>query len=50
MANFAALGGLPAMLRKRRQINAFRKLSPAEVARLIHRFRMPLLDLVSKAR
>jgi GT2 family glycosyltransferase len=50
MANFAALGGLPAMLRKRRQINTFRKLSPAEVARLIHRFRMPLLDLVSKAR
>jgi GT2 family glycosyltransferase len=50
MANFAALAGLPAMLRKRRQVNAFRKLSPAEVARLIRRFQMPLLDLVSKAR
>ncbi len=49
-ANLAAWAGLPSMLWKRRQVNAFRKLSPAEVARLIRRFQMPLLDLVSKAR
>jgi hypothetical protein len=38
------------MLRKRRQIEALRKLSAAEVARLIRSFQMPLADLASKAR
>ena len=49
-ANIAALGGLPNMLRKRRHINTIRKLSAAEVTRLIRRFRIPLKDLVLKAR
>lgn len=49
-AQWAAWVGLPAMLRKRRNVESFRKLSAAETAELIRRFRIPLLDLVSKAR
>jgi len=49
-ANLAALAGLPRMLRKRRQIQVLRKLSAAEVVRLIRKFQMPLADLVTKAR
>ena len=44
-AEVAALAGLPAMLRKRREIRSFRRLTPAEVAEVIHRFRLPLADL-----
>ncbi len=49
-ANWAAWAGLPAMLRKRRHVESFRKLRPAQVSALIRRFRVPLIDLVSKAR
>jgi len=49
-ANWAALRGLPAMLRKRRSVDAIRKLSSAEVARTIRRFQIPLADLASKSR
>ena len=49
-ANVAALVRLPRMLRKRAGIEAFRKLSPAEVAQLIRRFRIPLRELVSRSR
>jgi hypothetical protein len=33
------------MLRKRRQIEPIRKLSPAEVRRLIQQYRIPLREL-----
>jgi GT2 family glycosyltransferase len=49
-AQAAALAGLPAMLRKRRGIEKFRKLSPAELRGVLRRFRIPLSDLVWKAR
>ena len=49
-ANMAALVGLPKMLRKRAGIEAFRKLSPAEVAQLVRRFHIPLADLVWRSR
>jgi GT2 family glycosyltransferase len=49
-AQWAALAGLPAMLRKRRAVNAFRKLSAAETAALLRRFRIPLLELVAGSR
>jgi GT2 family glycosyltransferase len=49
-AQAAALAGLPAMLRKRRGIERFRKLSPAEVRAVLRRFQIPLRDLVWKAR
>jgi hypothetical protein len=42
--------GLPAMLRKRRAINAFRKLDAAETAAVIERFRIPLFELVTGSR
>jgi GT2 family glycosyltransferase len=49
-AQGAALAGLPAMLRKRRAVNAFRKLDGFETAALIRRFRIPLLELVAGRR
>jgi GT2 family glycosyltransferase len=49
-AQWAALAGLPAMLRKRRAVNALRKLSAAETVALIQRFRIPLMDLVGGSR
>ena len=49
-ANLAALVGLPKMLRKRAGIEAFRKLSPAEVAQVVRRFHIPLADLVWRSR
>jgi len=49
-ANLAAIAGLPTMLRKRRKIKLLRKLSPAAVRKTIRRFRIPLADLVLKAR
>jgi GT2 family glycosyltransferase len=49
-AQGAALAGLPAMLRKRRAVNAFRKLNAAETAALIERFRIPLPELVAGSR
>ena len=49
-AHWAALGGLPAMLRKRRRTRCRRKLSASETARMIRRFQIPLVDLVGKAR
>lgn len=48
-ANWAALRGTPAMLRKRREIEAFRKLSPAETAALLRRYRIRLSELTSRA-
>ncbi len=49
-AQAAALVGLPAMLGKRKRIESFRKLSPAEVRAVLRRFQIPLRDLVWKAR
>jgi GT2 family glycosyltransferase len=49
-AQWAALVGLPAMLRKRRSVNAFRKLTAAQTAALIRRFRIPLLELARGSR
>jgi GT2 family glycosyltransferase len=49
-AQWAAWIGLPAMLRKRRAVNAFRKLDAAETAALIERFRIPLPALVAGSR
>jgi hypothetical protein len=49
-AQWAALAGLPAMLRKRRAMNAFRKLDASETAALIRRFRIPLRELVAGRR
>lgn len=48
-ANWAALRGTPTMLRKRREIEAFRKLSPAETAALLRRYRIRLSELTSRA-
>ncbi len=48
-AHWAALRGLPTMLRKRRETRSQRKLSASETARMIRRFRIPLADLVGKA-
>lgn len=48
-ANAAALIGLPRMIRKRGQINQFRRLSNSEVQSLLNRHRMPLKDLVEKS-
>ena len=47
-ANWAALVGLPKMLRKRRRIASMRRLSPAETAALIRRYRIRLADLVGR--
>lgn len=49
-AQGAALAGLPAMLRKRRAVNAFRKLTPAQTAALIERYRIPIRDLAAGSR
>jgi GT2 family glycosyltransferase len=49
-AQAAALAGLPKILRKRREVNRLRKLSGAETAALIRRFRIPLRDLASGVR
>ncbi len=49
-AHWAALRGLPSMLRKRRETRGRRKLSASETARMIRRFRIPLADLAGKAR
>jgi hypothetical protein len=43
--DLAALAMLPQTLAKRKEIERFRKLSPAEVWRLIERFRIPLRTL-----
>lgn len=48
-ANWAALRGLPAILRKRREVTRFRKLSASESARLLRRFRISLAELVGKS-
>ena len=44
-----ALKLLPRMLRKRRQVNRIRKLSPREVKQLILRYRIPLKQLTEQA-
>lgn len=49
-ANFAALVGLPSMLKKRRAIRRSRKLSSSEINRMIRRFQIPLTHLVGRAR
>ncbi len=49
-AQWAALAGLPRMLRKRRSVNAFRNLTAAQTGALIRRFRVPLAELVSGSR
>ena len=41
--------GAPAMLRKRRQVRSLRRLSPAEITRLIHNSRVSLRDLATNA-
>jgi GT2 family glycosyltransferase len=48
-ANWAALRGLPAILRKRRDVARFRKLSAPESVRLLRRFRIPLAELVGRS-
>ena len=48
-ANFAALLGLPRMIRKRSQINRFKKLTSAEIRSLLERYRIPLEDLAKKS-
>ncbi len=48
-ANAAALLGLPRMIRKRSQINPFRKLNGAEIESLLKRYRIPLEDLAKKS-
>ena len=47
--DFAALTLLPRMLRKRRAIDKFRKLSPSEVRTLILDHRIPLKELMRQA-
>ncbi len=47
--DFAALLLLPKMLRKRRQVSKFRKLSPRQVRRLLLRHRIPLRSLTENA-
>ncbi|MDA0207274.1 MAG: glycosyltransferase family 2 protein [Acidobacteria bacterium] len=48
-ANAAALLGLPRMIRKRSQINEFRKLNGAEIHSLLEHYRIPLDDLARKS-
>jgi GT2 family glycosyltransferase len=48
-ANLAALGGLPRILAKRREVSRIRRLSPAEVRALLRRFRIRLRDLTWNA-
>lgn len=48
-ANFAALLGLPRMIRKRSQVNTFKKLTSAEIVSLLERYRIPLQDLAKKS-
>ncbi|HWB96104.1 MAG TPA: glycosyltransferase family 2 protein, partial [Bryobacteraceae bacterium] len=43
--DWQALLLLPRMLRKRREIDSFRKLSPSEVRQLIRQYRIPLREL-----
>jgi len=47
--DLAALRLLPKFLRKRRTVNEFRKLSPAEVRRLLLRHRITLRELMEQA-
>jgi hypothetical protein len=47
--DLAAIPLIPAMLRKRRGIEAIRKLSPGEVRRLILDHRVPLRTLMEQA-
>ena len=49
-AHLAGWAGAPAMLRKRRRLRALRRLSAAEIARLIRHSSISLQDLVSTAR
>lgn len=49
LADLEALAGLPRMLRKRREMKRFRRLSGAEVADLIERHRIPLAELNGQA-
>ena len=48
-ANIAALWGLPKMLRKRRVLRKSRRLTGAEAAALLRRYRISLAQLVSRA-
>jgi hypothetical protein len=48
-ADLAALRLLPRMLRKRRQVRALAKLTPAEIRRLILQNRIPVRALVEKS-
>ena len=47
--DLAALRLLPRMLRKRREVNRIRRLSPAEVRALLMRHRIPLRELTFQA-
>jgi hypothetical protein len=44
-----ALKLIPRMLRKRRNVNRIRKLSPREVRKLILQYRIPLKQLTEQA-
>jgi len=48
-AHAAAFAGLPRMLRKRRELRPLRKLSGAETAAFLEKYRIPLEDLVSRS-
>lgn len=48
-ANAAALAGLPEILRKRRGVRSFSRLSAAEIAALLRRHRISLAELVGRS-
>ncbi len=48
-ADWAAIRMLPKMFRKRRSIEAIRKLSPRETRKLLYRFRITLRELTEQA-
>lgn len=47
--NFSALLLLPKILRKRRQVRGFRKLSPRQIRRLLQRYRISLKEISQQA-
>lgn len=46
--NFAAIVGLPSMIKKCRDTRHLRKLSPSETTQMIKRFQAPLAELVGE--
>jgi len=45
LGDLEAMWLLPRILRKRRQVNRYRKLSPAQVKKLLLQYRIPLRKL-----